>query len=227
MQCPARGGQSARARDTNHFECTSQVFAGEELVGVAPRNPYQPFEVPIYRPVYRYCGHVFTAHDAAAASARRLEQARQEREAARAQAAREQAREAEEVRRRAWEDERDAAILKELPTISAPPPGPRPYDSDPDAGWFLGFIPYSIGGTAVLWFILVTYMELPPQDAIAPAAIVASAAYLVVLGFWLIRAFRRRRSYAAAVKKHGAAVEAERRREVERARLRADRPYPG
>jgi hypothetical protein len=131
MQCPVCGGGNFRPTDGGTFECVEQIHAGRVLVGVVPRGPFQPCEVPIYHPVYRVCGSRFTTQQAAAAAEKRARVARQQHEAARARAEVERARQEAETERLAMEREvqarrlaleraRDAEVDAVLPRLARP-----------------------------------------------------------------------------------------------------------
>jgi hypothetical protein len=228
MQCPVCGGNSARSDGRDRFVCTSRVRLRDELVGVVPANPYQPFQVPVYQPVYRPCGHRFTSQDASRADERRLARVREEERARQAEAEVTRLREAEAATRRDWEDARDAEILWKLPSIPVPRhPGNAPYAAEQLIFVILGFVPYWIGGTLLLWFLPFAGEEGPTQSGLILSAIVAGAACALVVGVHFLREARERRTHAVALRAHETAVQAERAREAERDRLRASSPYRG
>jgi hypothetical protein len=224
MQCPSCTGVNVVSEGNGRYQCRSQIRMQDRLVGVVPMNPYQPFEVPVYEPVYRTCGYTFTAEESAAANEHR-ERARQEQaEAARIRAAAERERAAEAARHSAWEQAREAQIDRELPSIKVPRhPGGLTSDAKPDAFWFVGFIPYWIVGTLVVW-LFIFGLE---GDRFGPAAFLGALPYLAWLGAMLLKAYRLRDEHRRAVDAHESAKAAERQRERERQALRDARPWRG
>ena len=224
MQCPRCGGMENRPLDRGSFECISQIALGDRLIGVVPANPYQPFEVPVYHPTYGPCRHQFTEQEAISAFEARAQASRAQQEAARARAKAAETQRVAVERRREWEEARDATILEDLPHIAVPAhPGGRPHDSEPDAFWFAGFIPYWIGCTLVLWL----FMFALQGDRFVLAAILGALPYLTWLGYALSKAFRLRHAHRIALAAHLSANEAESRREAERTRRRQIQRYSG
>jgi hypothetical protein len=148
MQCPTCAGQQLQAAGADRFECVSQIQVGEKLVGVVPRGPYQAFEIPVYHPVYRACGCVFSAQQAADAAERRVRARRAEEDAARARADTERARRAEESARLALERARDLEVNEVLPKL------PRPAMPAPFEAGLMTFLPRVAAWTLVSGWVL-------------------------------------------------------------------------
>jgi len=197
LRCPRCNGQHNRALREDEFECTSNVVVGEKLVGIVPPNPYQPFEIPVFDPVYGACGHRFTGQqgreraqiNAAQAVAERADRVRVE-EARR----REQAR---AEKRWQMEAEVSAAVDARLPALPHPTsPGAR----RPTLDFYslAGLIAYGLVGSLILWGVLA--MKAAPAP-LPLAGVIGTAALAPFLVQWW-------RQNPGARAKHAVALEA-------------------
>lgn len=215
------GGHQLRPLGGDRFECVAQLPRGEQLVGVVPRGPYQPVEVPVYQPVYGPCGHRFTGQQASAADEERSRQALHQANVARVQSETARAEAAKREQQRAWEQSRDAKVNEALPPLPRPPP-PPPLEMAP-----MKYLRRSVLGSVVLgWAVTVAVSPKHFSSAlgdpkivhawatIAGASLLLSLTVGIAWGVWAIV------NRGDAVRAHDLAVRAADHRDYERTRLR-------